>query len=519
MPQQLTPEQTQQYYATERQKAAPLSPLKWLEQQTAPQPITQPLPEPAQQPTFVAADVTGAPSPPLYEPPAPPDDLSLKIQIEQQRKALEAAHQAELDRINKQLEEARKKEEEFRAKQVGVLEEAKPLTSPFREDIEKAERERLKVEENFFANQALTNELDRLLTESIEMTRKLQAQKVPGLAGLQQSERMINAQQNVQGRIAVVEAVMSARNNQIGTALTFIDRTLGAIQADRQDRLNYLNTLFNFYETTRTEEGVKIFNLTKDQKDIINKQIGLLESDLDRAEKVADTIRNIMLENPQMASESGISLSDTEEQIVKKIADWQYSTEVRTMKNEAETQGLTYLTPEQASMKPAEQIFTQIDSKGVKRQFLIPPATADWQLRDVNGSLYRIDPQTGARELLIAKVGGVETTSMIQYLANQGIPLTVATSAGELTTSALNKVVQVGVPLDIAQHIWTNMQAGNDFETIRQGLRNDGIDAEYLDKFVQALKGTTGIIETTDDEELQKAIEELKKPWWQFWKK
>ena len=82
---------------------------------------------------------------------------------------------------------------------------------------------------------------------------------------------------------------------------------------------------------------------------------------------------------------------------------------------------------------------------------------------------------------------------MTQYLANQGIPLTVATSQGELTTSALNKVVTaMGGNLDLAQWLWQNMQAGNNFETIRQGMRNEGLDTTYLDKFVQALQDSGG---------------------------
>jgi len=346
--------------------------------------------------------------PPLYEPPPPPDDLSIKAQLDQNRKAVEEAYQTQLNQINKQLEEAQKREAEFKSQAETTLKGAEQLTSPFREGIEKAERERLKVEENFFANQALTNELDKLLSESIEMTRKLQTQKVPGLAGLQQSERMIKAQQNVQGRIAVIEAVMAARNNQIGVANTLIDRTLGAIQADRQDRLNYLSNLFNWYETQRTEEGKKIFNLTQDQKGIINSQIGLLENDLAQAERSAQLIKDIMLEDPKMASESGISLSDTEQEIATKIANWQYNTEVSEMKNKAEEQGLKFLTPDEAARYSSDRIFTQIDSQGVERQFLLPEAQADWDLRTIGGSLYRVDAQTGARELLIG--GGTTGT-------------------------------------------------------------------------------------------------------------
>lgn len=361
-------------------------------------------PTSADPPQPIAIDQADAQTPPVFEPASPPDDLSLKAQVEQQRRKLEEMHQAQLEQVNKQLEEARKREQEAMARQKETLDQVDPLTQPFREDIERAERERLKVEENYFQNQALVEELDRLLTESIEMTRKLQTQRVPGLAGLQQSDRMIKAQENVQGRIAVIEAVMSARSNQIGTALNFIDRTKNSIQADRQDRLNYLETLFNFYETTRTEAGQKIFNLTQEQKQIFEEQKSLVRKDLERAEAVADTIREIMLDNPQMAAEAGLSLGDTEEEIVKKMADWQYNTEVREMKNNAEAEGLKYLTPTQAETKSPERVFTQIDSKGIERHFELPLVTKekDWDLRTVGGNLYRVDKSTGERELLIS---------------------------------------------------------------------------------------------------------------------
>jgi hypothetical protein len=391
----LTPEQIKSVYGTLEQAS-----------QITGIPVQQPTQPP--QTTTIPMDVADASAPPTYQPPAPPDDLSLKMQLEQNRKAVEEAYQKQLDQINKQLEESKKREAEFRSQADTTLKKAEPLTSPFREGIEKSERERLKVEENFFANQSLTNELDKLLSESIEMTRKLQTQRVPGLAGLQQSERMVKAQQNVQGRIAVIEAVMAARNNQIGVAQGFIDRTLNNIQADRQDRLSYLNNLFNWYETQRTEEGKKIFNLTQEQKGIINSQIGLLENDLAQAERSAQLIKDIMLEDPKMASESGISLSDTETEIAGKIAKWQYNTEVREIKNTAEEKGLKSLTPDEAARYSSDRVFTQIDSKGVERQFLLPEAQADWDLKTIGGSLYRVDAQTGARELLI---GGGTTRS------------------------------------------------------------------------------------------------------------
>jgi len=87
---------------------------------------------------------------------------------------------------------------------------------------------------------------------------------------------------------------------------------------------------------------------------------------------------------------------------------------------------------------------------------------------------------------------------MTSYLANQGIPITVADTKGELTKSSLNKVISNGVSLDIANAIWESMKAGSDFEQIRQLMRDAGIDTSYLDKFVQALQGKTSSTEEDD---------------------
>jgi hypothetical protein len=320
-------------------------------------------------PKVIPADTTQAPPPPTFQASQPPDDLSLKAQVDKQRAELEATYRTQLEEANKRIAEAEKIQAEMRAKQEGVLGEADPLTQPFREDLEKAERERLKIEENYFANQALTNELDRLLTESIEMTRKLQTQKVPGLAGLQQSSRMVKAQEGVQSRIAVIEAVMAARNNQIGVATTFIDRSLRNIQQDRQDRLGYLENLFNFYETTRTEEGKKIFNLTQDQKAIIQEQTNLIKTDLARAEAVADRIREIILSNPTMAHEAGLSLNDTMDEITKKIANYSLTQERKEMDNQMAGKGYKVLSPEMAVGKPESELVRLIDANGNERVY------------------------------------------------------------------------------------------------------------------------------------------------------
>jgi len=315
-----------------------------------------------------------------------------------------------LDSANAEVERLQAQETAVKSKQEGVMAEASALSSPFQESYASAMAKKHKIEENMMENQALAEEMNGLLMEGIAISRKLQTQKVPGLAGIQQSTRMINAQNNINGRLGVIQAVMAARDQRIGVAENFINQRLGEMQADRNNRLNYLDNLFHFYETSRNELGQKIFNLTKEQKDIINRQRALIEYDLQKSEQAAEQIKKIMLENPLMAAQAGLSLNDTQEQINKKLADWQYKEEVRGLKNTLMANGMSALTPQEAKMYDADRIYTYLDSKGVEQNFLIPK-TADYDFRTSGGNLYRVNKTDGTVELVAS--GGQTPESLV----------------------------------------------------------------------------------------------------------
>ena len=504
----------------------------------------------------IPADATQAPPPPTFQSQQPPDDLSLKAQIDKQRAELEATYRTQLEQINKQIEEAQRKQAEMLSKQEGVLKDADPLTSPFREELEKSERERLKIEENYFANQALTNELDRLLTESIEMTRKLQTQKVPGLAGLQQSSRMVKAQEGVQSRIAVIEAVMAARNNQIGVATTFIDRSLRNIQQDRQDRLGYLETLFNFYETTRTEEGKKIFNLTQDQKAIIQEQTNLIKQDLARAEKVADRIRDIILNNPTMAHEAGLSLNDTMDEITKKIADYSLAQERKEMDNQMTLSGFKVISPEMAVGKPESELVRLLDANGQERIYWnAQPAMPDAPkiFGTATGGYYQqvYNPQTGQYEIqpITRGTGTSGTTSTPSFVNTKtGEPLTSRQAAEllakenlSLSDVALANLIKSEVVDSKGKSILNNTDINGIIKQIREETPAKKLSPEEAYKedldFFKSIKGTYNFDKKRAEEqwraetkwpegaklpaETQKALDEAykaDKKWWEFWK-
>ena len=263
--------------------------------------------------------------------------------LDSTRKTLEAKHQSELDRITKQKESTQTKIDELTSKTEGVLtEDVKPLLEPFRADLETSERERLKVEDNYFENQALTEELGGLLTQ---IQNDITATKdITGLASIREP-RISKAVEDATARVGVIEAVLAARNNQISQAYTLIDRSVSAITADRQDQLTYYNSILSFYDTQKDEEGNKLIDLSKEEQGIIDSKIGLLESDMAQAQANADYIKNLMT-NPDTASfmaKAGITLNDTPEQVQTKMAEQSNRDQVTEFTNEKKADGYEYV--------------------------------------------------------------------------------------------------------------------------------------------------------------------------------
>ena len=287
--------------------------------------------------------------------------------LEKQRKSLEDMYTKQLADTQKKLDESQKKYDDYIATQKDILEtDVKPLTEPFRADIETSERQRLQIEQNYQENQNLVNELDGLLTQ---IQNDLLAEKnVTGLSSIR-TPRIATASEEATARVGVIEAVMAARNNQITVAENLIDRTVTAMTADRNDQLTYYNSLLSFYDSQADTEGNKIIQLTKDEKDTINSQVKLLEDDLASTQANVDYIKNLMLDpnTAVIVAQSGVTLNDTPQEVQTKFAQYYYTQEVTQSKNEMETNGYEYMTEAQAMTKPTGEITTITDSKGVQR--------------------------------------------------------------------------------------------------------------------------------------------------------
>jgi len=324
--------------------------------------------------------------------PTPEAPAALKSYTEGLFNDLVNKRQALDDLYTKQIEEIRKSKadletriSELETKQEGVLTgDIKPLLEPFRADLEKTERERLKLEENYFANQNSVQELETLLTQAMgEISAE---EEVTGLSAIR-LPRIAKLKEDMAARVGIIEAVMSARNNQIIVAENMIDRSVGAIEADRKDQLSYYQTLFNFYEEQKDEEGNKLFALESNEKEFLSKQIGLIESDLAESKENINYIKELMMspETANIMEQSGVKLTDSISEIQEKFANYTYRQELTSLHNTMETQGFEYLAiPEAVAGKPEEELVRLVDSKGKERVYWKKPDIEEEEVLSVS---------------------------------------------------------------------------------------------------------------------------------------
>jgi len=459
------------------------------------------------------------------KPPKPPEPTditnytqSIQKELEKQRLELEKQYQTQLETIQKQLEELRKLQEQTIQKQESTIQQAEPLTQPFRQSIEEKERERLKVEENYFANQSLINELDSLLTEI--NTSNLRDQELIR-TGVISRTTANKRKENATARVGVIEAVLNARNNQIGTALNFIDRTVNAITQDKQSRLSYLNTLISFYDQARNEQGQKIYQLEKDERDIINKQISLLENDLAQAQKNADYIKELMIspETAQMVADAGITLLDTPEVVNKKLADYSYRQEKIQIANKMEQQGYQFITAEIANTKPADEVVIVEDSRGVKQYW--------WKKKEVKTTTTKIiSPITGANyntrlnqeinNLYNGRYGTDGARERVINILQREFPNQDV--AGDVYNRVPDNWEKTGGAIYTEKNIPPQLrQSIIDTLTDTAGLQQLGRDLTIDDLIMLFPEVSSDILESYYNQYYQ-PISTSGKKWWQFWK-
>lgn len=297
---------------------------------------------------------------------------------------LEAA-KANLDKmLASQKSTVDSKLEAARARETDALGKIGPLTTPFREQLETTQREALHINKNFEANQALVDELETLLNEGNALIK--QQKEVTGLASIR-NPTVQKTMDDVAARAGVIQAVISARNGQIAVAENLIDRSVAAITQDRQDQIDYYQTIINL-------NNRDIISLDSESKELAMAQLQLKKDEMTNIQASVDKIKEMMIDPATAAivGEAGIRLTDTVEVINQKMAKAVYAREVIDLNNSMSTNGyVSVLSPKSV---PADQLITVTDTKG-KKYYYRKPAS-----------------------------GGFNTTSFLQDLQKLGLKVT-----------------------------------------------------------------------------------------------
>lgn len=279
----------------------------------------------------------------------------LNAQVETYRMRLE-------EELKTRSEENKALKEQTRARENEALEGINQQTQPFMEEMSEKLREQYKTEEDVQARLELGRQTLNIYNEVEALIREQKG--VTGLASVR-NPRVQKTIEDGMARIGSHQAAIASLDGNIALANNEIDRALGFVQADRQNRITYFNNILNL--TNRD-----ILNLDEKEKTIANEQLNLLKNDLDRAQKSADYIKNLMI-NPDTAlamAQSGVTFNDDIGTINKKLATYQYSKEIRDSANAFTTQGYTLVTD--PKKVPAGQLKSFVDSMGKTHYYKEP---------------------------------------------------------------------------------------------------------------------------------------------------
>jgi hypothetical protein len=282
---------------------------------------------PIESPT-PATNITPAPTLSLPEPTsvetAASNLTSVQGSVDQAKNNLNTVISQQQKDVDTEIAKLEKEQET-------TLAQAKPLTEPFRAKLETKERERLKINENFEANQKLVGELEGLLTQGNELINVAMGRQVSGKILDKSLSKTIA---DVNARAGVIEAVMAARNGQIAQAENMIDRTVSAIVADRTDEINYYNTLLSMSDK-------KLVTLTDEKYKLAETLRNRAEKEVENAEATSTYLKGLMInpETAQFMADAGVSLSDSIDGIKEKMAKQAKVQEAVDMRNSLVAEG------------------------------------------------------------------------------------------------------------------------------------------------------------------------------------
>jgi hypothetical protein len=257
------------------------------------------------------------------EPSAPEASLGLmgglqanvdaaKVRLEAENKRQEAELKAKKDELLKQQSEEEAKQLESINKGYGVS----PVNLKRQETIDAEEKS---ISELRSANLKSIGELENLANEGISAVEAMKSKT--GLDSIR-TPKITETANYYNARVGLIQAAMAARSGNISQGENLIDRTVTALNTAKTDQLNYYTAVGNFYSGIKDDRGKSLIRLDDKEQKIIDERKAAIQKEIDDSEAVADTVKKMMLDDPNRLEGAGITLNDSLDEIKTKLSKY-----------------------------------------------------------------------------------------------------------------------------------------------------------------------------------------------------
>jgi len=281
---------------------------------------------------------------------------SQQAQYQQANQQQAQNYQSQIDALNQQQKELQQLSDN------GMLGEDNTMLQETSQKQAALQQEQQEYQDNYNANQSLINEMDGLLTQGNQIIEDMK--NTTGLASIM-NPRISQTMTDVSARAGVIQAVLAARNNQIGNAQKQLASATDAITSIYTDQMNYYKSVVSYYEQQKQDTQGEIDSLSKDQKTYIDNQIQSLKDAVTNTQNTANIIQKAMLD-PNTAllyATAGVTLNDSPAQIQQKLGLATYAQELSTLSSNMAAKGYS------SNPVPGVSPVTMVDSQGQPHQF------------------------------------------------------------------------------------------------------------------------------------------------------
>lgn len=156
----------------------------------------------------------------------------------------------------------------------------------------------------------------------------------------------------LQGSAAVIQG-------NLDLAKSYADATISAIQKDNEESFNALTTLLNLADK-------RLITLESDEKSVIDSRIKSLEDEATRLQKNKDDVLDFMTKYPHAFVAGGVTLTDTKEQALAKMAPYLAADEKTKFDAEiASKNAATAKTNQELQVKKDKETLLAAKAKGM----------------------------------------------------------------------------------------------------------------------------------------------------------